>query len=293
VRPRQWLKIVPVLTAPLLTASATLASRGTALGVTLLAFLFASSAVYVLNDLLDRESDRLHPVKRRRPLASGAVSVPGAVVLLVVLLVCTAGLLAVAPPRIELVVGCYLLLNLGYCLRLKHQPLVDVSVVASGFVLRVLAGTIAAGLPLRPFLLICVYCACVALSLGKRRHELVVLAGELPGEGGTSALHRPVLGTYSVPFLDNVVALNLVTALVTYVAFVWLSLERSGPLVAVLTFPFAAYTVYRYLQLLMVDESGGDPVQDLAGDRCLRINLALWAALLIPMSVIDPMVNLA
>ncbi|WP_406312261.1 UbiA prenyltransferase family protein [Streptomyces sp. NBC_00114] len=243
------------------------------IGLTLLAFLSASSAVYVLNDLRDCEADRLHPVKRLRPLASGRVSVRGALAVLTALLLATVGLLIAVPPLGALVLGGYVVMNIWYTLALKHQPLVDVSVVAAGFVLRVLAGALAAGLTIQPLLLICVYCASVALSLGKRRHELAGL--KVTGEK-----HRPALSAYTVPFLDHMVVLNLVAALICYVATMWQLNAPYGKVGAALSFPFAAFHVTRYLQMLIVERSGGDPVEDLMRDRQMRLNLGLWTAVL-------------
>jgi 4-hydroxybenzoate polyprenyltransferase len=277
LRPKHWLKGGLVLLAPIVTAPLSLPKYGAALGLTLLSFLAASSTIYVLNDLRDRHADRLHPVKRLRPLASGRVSPATAIAVLVLMALTTAGSLLFVPPLAAVVVAVYVLVNLWYCLALKHQPLVDVSVVAGGFVLRVLAGTVAAGLAFQPFLLICVYCACVALSLGKRRHELA----------SSDGLHRPALAAYSVPFLDHVVVVNLVTALVGYVAFLWGLRPPYGTLLAVITFPFATFCVYRYLQMIMVERGGGDPVDDLIGDGPMRVSLGLWTAVLVPVLIVS------
>lgn len=277
LRPHQWVKGLVVLVAPLVMAPVAAAGHAVALGLTLLSFLAASSGIYILNDLRDRELDRQHPTKRLRPIPSGAVRPGVAVAVLVVVAMVTAALLATVRPSVALVVVGYVVLNVWYCLALKHQPLVDVSVVAGGFVLRVLAGTLAAGLAVSPPLLISVYGAAVALALGKRRHELV----RLSAEGGPAGQHRPTLATYSLPFLDLVVVVNLVAALVGYVAFMWLHSPPYGPIPAVLTFPFAAYAIFRYLQLLMIDESGGDPVLDLARDRPSLVNLGLWASVVV------------
>lgn len=278
LRPRQWVKGVLVLLAPLASAPAVAAARAVPLALTLLAFLAAPSAVYIFNDLRDRARDRLHPVKRRRPLASGRVSAGAAIALLCALLAGIGALAVVLPPVVGLVIGLYLVVNLWYCLALKHQPLVDVSIVAAGFVMRVLAGTLAVGLPVEPTLLIAVYCACLALSLGKRRHELAALSAG----NGDAAHHRPALKAYSVQFLDYVLVVNLGAALVGYVAFVWLLTPPYGPLPAALTFPFAAFSVYRYLQMVTVERAGGDPVEDLVRDRSFLVNLGLWALVLVP-----------
>jgi 4-hydroxybenzoate polyprenyltransferase len=269
LRPRHWIKSVLVLVIPVTAGLPHLAT----IGLTLLAFLSASSAVYVLNDLRDRAADRLHPVKRLRPIASGHVGVRGAQAVLTVLLLATAGLLLTVPPLAALVLGSYIAMNIWYTLTLKHQPLVDVSVVAVGFVLRVLAGALAAGLDIQPLLLICVYCASVALSLGKRRHELA--DPQMTGEK-----HRPALSAYTVPFLDHVVVLNLVAALVCYVATMWQLEAPYGKAGAALSFPFAAFHVTRYLQMLIVERSGGDPVEDLVRDRQMRLNFGLWLTVL-------------
>lgn len=277
LRPKHWLKGGLVLLVPIVVAPLSLVEHGIAIGLTLLAFLAAASTIYVLNDLRDRDADRLHPVKRLRPLASGRVSTPTAVALLVVTALVTATAMLLIPPLAAAVVAGYLVVNVWYCFALKHQPLVDVSVVAGGFVLRVLAGAAAAGLEVQPFLLICVYCACVALSLGKRRHELASSAG----------VHRPALAAYSIPFLDSVVVVNLVIALVGYVAFMWTLRPPYGAVLAVITFPFATFTVYRYLQMVMVERGGGDPVDDLVGDRAMRVSLGLWTAVLLPVLIVS------
>ncbi|MEU6020721.1 UbiA prenyltransferase family protein [Micromonospora sp. NPDC048871] len=276
LRPRQWLKGVLVLMAPLVASPEAAVTQVMPLLGTLLAFLAASSAVYIFNDLRDRERDRLHPVKRNRPLASGLVSTSAALTLLFLLLAGTAALLMLLPILVGVIVAGYLAINLWYCLALKHQPLVDVSVVSVGFVLRVLAGTIAVGIAVQPALLIGVYCACLALSLGKRRHELAALSAA----GGEAGDHRPALRSYSVPFLDQVVLVNLVAALVGYVAFIWAQTPPYGPVTAGLTFPFAAFAVHRYLQMIAMGGSGGDPVEDLFRDRAMVVNVGLWAAVL-------------
>ncbi len=273
LRPRHWIKNVLVLVVPITAGPQAAIPHLAPIGLTLLAFLSASSAVYVLNDLRDCEADRLHPVKRLRPLASGHVGVRGALALLAALLLATVGLLITVPRLGALVLGGYVVMNIWYTLALKHQPLVDVSVVAAGFVLRVLAGALAAGLTIQPLLLICVYCASLALSLGKRRHELADL--NVAGEK-----HRPALSAYTVPFLDHVVALNLVAALMCYVATMWQLEAPYGKVGAALSFPFAAFHVTRYLQMLIVERTGGDPVEDLLKDRQMRLNLGLWTAVL-------------
>jgi decaprenyl-phosphate phosphoribosyltransferase len=276
LRPRQWLKNGLVLLAPMLVDPAAVLRYSIPIALTLLAFTAAAAGVYVFNDLRDRERDRVHPVKRHRPLASKSVSVRAAIVLLALLEICTLAMTLRLPPLVGLVIAVYTVMNLWYCISLKHQALVDVCVVSTGFVLRALAGFLAAGVYPRFSLFICIYSTCLALSLGKRRHELA------RAQDDPNALwHRPALASYSVQFLDQAVVLTLVSALAGYVAFVWLDVRPSGELAAALTFPFAVFAVCRYLQMLTVQRGGGDPVRDLAKDRKTLVTCALWVAALV------------
>jgi decaprenyl-phosphate phosphoribosyltransferase len=275
LRPRQWVKNAFVLVVPLAADPAALLRHlGPALAA-VLAFTAASAAVYVLNDWLDRERDRLHPVKRHRPLAGGAVGGPGALLL-------GSGALAVAvlgaalsAPAVRLVLVAYLLLTLAYCLVLKNLPLVDVSVVALGFVLRAVAGCLAVAAPFNPALIICVYCSCLLLSLGKRRHELAAA-----GRAGRSAAHRPALAGYSVPLLDQLMAVLLAATLTSYVLFVLSGPPPYAPVLAVTTVPFAIFALCRYAHLLAQHAAGGEPSRDVFADRPLVINAGLWLACL-------------
>ncbi|WP_051713068.1 UbiA prenyltransferase family protein [Actinoalloteichus caeruleus] len=276
VRPKQWVKNVVVVLPPLLTAPAAVLPGLWPLLATVLAFVAASSTVYVLNDLRDREADRLHPVKRNRPLASGRVSTATAWFLIAA--GCAAMVLwsLVLPWAVSLVIGGYLALNLAYCLVLKNRPLVDVSVVATGFVLRAVAGSLAVGAAIDPWLMICVYCACLLLAVGKRRHELTLV------ERDPAALaHRPTLASYSVTFLDHVIVVTLAAALLSYANFVGFGPTAAASALVVLTFPLAAFAVFRYLQLVTVRRTGGDPGSDLFRDVPTVVNAGLWLAVLV------------
>jgi decaprenyl-phosphate phosphoribosyltransferase len=276
VRPRQWLKNGLVLLAPLLVDPAAVTRHFIPLTLTLLAFTAAAAGVYVFNDLRDRERDRVHPVKRHRPLASEKISVRAAIILLALLEIYTLAVMLRLPAFVSLVIAIYTVMNVWYCIALKHEALVDVCVVSTGFVLRALAGFLAAGVHPHFSLFICVYSTCLALSLGKRRHELARVQDD-----PNALWHRPALASYSVQFMDQAIVLTLVSALASYIAFVWLDMRPSGELTAALTFPFAVFAVCRYLQILTVQRGGGDPVRDLATDRKTLVTCALWAAALV------------
>ncbi|MBB0231891.1 prenyltransferase [Streptomyces calidiresistens] len=271
LRPRQWVKNVFVLLAPLAVAPAALGERpGEALAA-LVAFIAASASVYVLNDWLDRHRDRAHPRKRHRPLADGRIGPAGALALGAACLAVLASTAALLPAGARYAVVGYLALNLLYCLALKHLALVDISVVATGFVLRAVAGCLAVAAPLDAALLICVYCVCLLLSLGKRRHELA--AAERAGRG---VAHRPALAGYSLPLLDQLMVVLVTASLIGYELHL-LSLDHpNAAALAVVTAPFTVFALCRYLQLVTVERGGGEPGRDVLRDRPLVVNAALW-----------------
>ncbi|MFF7653796.1 UbiA prenyltransferase family protein [Streptomyces sp. NPDC007983] len=275
LRPHQWVKNVFVLIVPLAVDPAMLARHIAWALATVVAFTAASGAVYVLNDWLDREQDRLHPVKRHRPLASGQVGPLGALLLGAGCLAMTATAGALLPPAVRVVIAGYVVLNLAYCLALKHYPLVDVSLVAVGFVLRAVAGCLAVGAPFNPTLTICVYCTCLLMSIGKRRHELVT--ANLRGQ---AAAQRPALAGYSVPLLDQLIAVLLAATLMSYELYVLSAPHPHAAVLAVVTVPFAIFALCRYMQLLSVHRSGGEPGRDVLTDAPLVINAVLWLACL-------------
>lgn len=276
LRPRQWVKNGLVVVAPLAIAPGALADGACQMTAVFTAFTAAAGSVYVLNDWLDRDRDRLHPEKRHRPLASGRIGGAGALLLAVVCLAVLAVCLLLVPPAAAGLVGTYLVINLAYCLQLKHQPLVDVSIVALGFALRVAAGSAAAQVTYSSDLLICVYCACLLLSLGKRRHELARQAAT-----GEAQRHRPALQHYSVGLLDSLMMVMLATAVTSYALFTQAGLVSRHPLLATLTLPFAVFAGARYLQLVVVHDTGGEPGRDLSRDRAMVLNAALWLGLLV------------
>ncbi|MQY09976.1 Protoheme IX farnesyltransferase [Streptomyces sp. RB5] len=271
LRPRQWVKNLFVLVIPLAVHPAALLHHITPALATLVTFTAASATVYVVNDWLDREQDRLHPVKRHRPLASGRVGPFGALLLgtgcLTVLVVLGARL----PPAVQAVTAAYLMLNVAYCLALKNYPLVDVSVIAIGFALRALAGCLAVSAPFNPPLIISVYCACLLMALGKRRHELV--AAELREQ---AAAQRPALTGYSVPLLDQLMVLLLAASLISYELFVLAAPHPHAAVTAVVTMPLAIFALCRYLQLIAMRRVSEEPGRDVLTDIPLVINAVLW-----------------
>ncbi|MEU8650727.1 UbiA prenyltransferase family protein [Streptomyces sp. NPDC048737] len=268
-RPYQWAKNPVVIALP-----AVLLHRGTAqaalavLAATAL-FTLASIAVYVLNDILDRERDRLNPAKSHRPLASGELSPGAAWTYLAVVCAALAAGVALASVERAWPVLVYLALNLAYSYRLKHVSLVDAFVVAVGFVLRAVQGYLALGARPSSWLLLTVLTGCLLLALGKRRRELLDVGGE----------HRPALAGYSVQFIDYLTLVSATLSAVALGIYLTAAPDESPEATALvfLTLGTSVFAVCRYLQLLLVGGGGADPVRTLFRDRLMVGCGLVWA----------------
>jgi len=280
LRPGQWAKNVFVLTPALFAGR--LGDPDTALRVALAVAVFccASSAVYLLNDVLDREADRVHPKKRKRPIAAGELSVGvalGVGALLAAGSLVGAGL-ALADGSVVAVIGIYLAIQALYSWRLKHLVVVDVLCIASGFVLRLLAGGFAADVAQSRWILACTIFVSLFLALCKRRHEVVSL-------GDDAGLHRPSLHQYSAAFLDQTISALTAATLVGYTLYTVddrtarvhgfdMTGDSLPPLL--ITVPFVVYGLFRYLYLVQRGDGGGSPTATLLRDPPSVVNGALY-----------------
>ena len=235
-------------------------------------FCALSGVVYLVNDLADRESDRRHPLKARRPIASGVLPVPvatGAALAIGAAAVVAAYLIG---PGFAAVAAAYLVLQMLYSGPLKHIIIIDVLTIAIGFVLRAAGGAVAVHVQMSHWLFVCTILLALFLALAKRRHEIVLLAG-----GATS--HRPILGEYSPYLLDQMIGVVTASTLIAYV-FYTISPEtqaKFGTPWLGLTIPFPLYGIFRYLYLVHQREGGGSPADLLQTDRPLLVCVALWA----------------
>ncbi len=239
-------------------------------------FCGLSGAVYVINDVADMEKDRLHPVKRLRPIASGDLSKPAAVAIAVLLLASSlAAAFALARP-FGLVATGYGALLIVYSFWLKYLVIVDVLTVAVGFVLRAVAGAEAVDVDISGWLIICTILIALFLALGKRRHEYLSLRG-------AAADHRPILAEYSEGFLDQMIAVVTASTAMAYALYtMWPeTVAKFHTRLLPLTFPFVLYGIFRYLYLLYHLDLGGNPSDLLLSDRALLLNTLLWMATLI------------
>jgi 4-hydroxybenzoate polyprenyltransferase len=273
LRPRQWTKNLGVY-APLLFAKAVFVP-GAALHATfaVLSFCLISSGVYVMNDWVDRERDRQHPEKRHRPIASGLISGPVAAAM--VAGCWAAGFALALAARFEfaaLVLG-YVGLQVAYTLVLKHLVIVDVCAIAAGFVVRVVGGGVAIDVPVSNWLFLCTLLLAVFLGFAKRRHELTSLQAE-------AASHRANLSEYSLPMLDQMIAVVAAACLVAYGIYSVSpeTIAHVGSDRMKYTVPFVMYGFFRYLFLVHRRGAGGSPERVLLSDPALLADVGLFAA---------------
>jgi len=273
LRPHQWIKNGFVFAALVFARRLTDTGAGLRSLLVFAAFCALASAVYLVNDVADLERDRIHPEKRLRPIASGAVSTRWA--LLAALLLAPAGLAAAYSLNLAtgLALTTYAALNLAYTLRLKHAVLLDVFIIALGFLLRVTSGAFAIEVAISPWLLICTFFIALFLAFCKRRHELESL-------GGDAESHRGILAQYSTPFLDKMVSALASMTVMSYALYTIdpRVIARLGTDALVATVPIVLYGVFRYLYLVHIRQMGGSPTEIVLTDRGMQLVILLWLA---------------
>jgi len=272
LRPHQWTKNLVLFAA--LAFSKHLFEAGPLVRAVVAFALFCglSGAVYLLNDVADRERDRMHPLKRLRPVASGALSPRTAVGLAALIgFGCLALSFTLGVPFAACAV-LYLGLNLLYSFSLKEVVILDVLAISMGFVLRAVAGAVAIGVLISDWLLICTILLALFLTLSKRRHELTSLSG-------TAVSHRPTLQEYSPYLLDQMIAVVTASCVTSYAFYTTAQETRDKFQTDRLawTLPFVLYGIFRYLYLVHRKEQGGSPTDVLLTDRPLLVAVALWA----------------
>ena len=270
MRPRQWTKnvfvFVPLFFDRKLTDPESLLRTLAAFVL----FCLMSSAVYLMNDLVDIEKDRQHPKKKNRPLPAGELS--PAVAALAAVVFALGSLLAgyYLTPNLALILLIYLLLQIAYTLWLKNIVLVDVLVVSSGFILRIAAGVAVIDVErFSPWLYVFSGFLALFLVLGKRRHELVLLGDE-------GASHRSILSEYNIDLIDRMLGIVTTGAVVAYSLYTFLAEGLPANHAMMLTIPFVLYAIFRWLYLIHVRHEGGAPEDIVLRDRPLQLDIVLW-----------------
>ncbi len=289
MRPRQWTKNFAVFIGIVFAQRLFNPPEIVRAALAFFIFCLISSCIYLLNDLLDLERDRQHPVKRRRPLAAGRLPIPWAITSVGILLLVCAGLTSLlytlpitgkdifahlggANLLFTLIITAYLFIMTLYSLRLKHIVLIDVFTIASGFVLRIIAGVVVIPVYISPWLYLVASFLALFLALGKRRHELVLLQDQ-------AHYHRQILKEYSVAMLDQMITITTTATLISYSLY---TIEGpTGDHRLIITIPFVVYGMFRYLYLVYIRMEGGSPEEVLLRDRHMFGTVLLCVVLII------------
>jgi 4-hydroxybenzoate polyprenyltransferase len=272
MRPRQWPKNAVVLAAVVFDRQLSLHNPAPLLRsiAGLVLFCFLSSSVYIINDLMDIEADRAHPVKCKRPIASGKLPVPIAITAAVVLVFITFLASYFLSPWFLAIAVIYFLENLAYSIWLKHIPLIDVLMIALGFVLRVGGGVMIIHVQrFSPWLYVVMTLGALYIGFGKRRAELTLLADNAQS-------HRRVLNGYNLAFLDQLITIVSSCTILSYSFYTFSAPNLPNNHAMMLTVPFVLYGVFRYLYLIQIKQAGGAPEDLLMTDHPLQITILLW-----------------
>jgi 4-hydroxybenzoate polyprenyltransferase len=236
-------------------------------------FCLISGAAYILNDLKDLEEDKLHPLKSKRPLASGRLNKSQALFtffFLVIISLIGAFLINIS---FFIALGVYLVLQFSYSFWLKHVVILDVFLIAAGFFIRVIAGGLVIEVQISPWLIICTILLALFLALSKRRHELVLL-------NASAEIHRPILKEYNPHLLDQMIAVVTASTVISYCLYTISSetIDKFGTKNLIFTVPFVLYGIFRYLYLVHQKKEGGSPEVLVIKDKPLLIDIFLWIA---------------
>src|SRR5690606_14290279 len=273
MRPKQWIKNVLVLAAPFASGDLVRFDLALNLGIAFVAFSLAASGVYLVNDVNDVAADRAHPTKRKRPIAAGIVAPGLALAVAVVLLAAALALAALATVELAIVLGAYVAVQLAYCFWLKHQAVLDICIVASGFLLRAIAGGAAAGIALSQWFLLVAGFGSLFMVAGKRYAEMMLAER-------TGAKIRKSLESYSASYLRFVWALSATVLITTYSLWAFdIGLVQHSRMWSVISIAPFVIAVLRYA--VDVDAgNGGEPDEIALGDRVLQVLAVLWVGTL-------------
>lgn len=272
LRPKQWTKNIFIFAALLFDGQL---FQFTELKRTLAGFVLLcliSSTVYIINDLADIERDRQHPRKQHRPIASGRLPVSIARIATLILILVTVPLSFFLNQNFGIVIVIYLVQNLLYSFWLKHIPIIDVFVIATGFLLRVAAGIMLISVErFSPWMYVCTTLIALFIGFGKRRAELQLLMANAQN-------HRKVLEGYSIPLLDQFITIVSASTIISYSLYTFSAVNLPDNHLMMLTIPFVLYGIFRYLYLIQVKEEGGAPDELILTDLPLLITIILFGA---------------
>ncbi len=274
LRPKQWTKNLLVFAALIFTIPDITVNMVYAAVAGFILFSFVSGAVYILNDFVDLELDRQHPTKKNRPMASGDLPP--------VIAICAGSILLLASlvtsyylsTWFGLILTIYFVLNVAYSFYLKNVVIIDVMVIATGFVLRAAGGAYVIDVPMTPWFIICTMLLALFLAISKRRHELTLVEQV----GGAEGDYRKVLNSYSTRLLDEMNSIVTTATIISYALFTFTS---GHTLNLMWTIPLVIYGIFRYLYLIHIENKGGQPDEILLQDKPILITVLLYTVLLV------------
>lgn len=271
LRPSQWIKNVFVLAPLLMTPSALDQTRLRLTLLGIVAFCLMSSATYVLNDWRDRETDRMHPDKRHRPMAAGIIGWGSGMTLMMGLGLSGLALSFTLSVSFALITAGYFALMTAYSFKLKHVAILDIMILSAGFILRLEGGALLSGITLSVWIILCTWLLALFLAVAKRRDDLV---------RGLDENHRGSLDGYTVEFIDKAMGIMTAALFICYTIYTVDKdvMERLGTAHLYLTTPFVLAGILRYLQITMVEKRSGSPTDIALGDSFLLVTLGGWAA---------------
>ena len=273
-RPTHWIKNLFVFLPVFFGGGLLNTSEAVSAALTFLSFSLAASAIYCLNDIIDVNADRAHPVKCKRPIASGAITIPqayGMMALSMLVAIVLMFLLPAGQTKTIFVIVAYFLINVAYCLRLKDYAIIDVCIIASGFVLRILAGGYATGVQLSKWIVLMTFLLTLFLAFAKRRDDVLRMntTGQAP---------RANTSRYNLTFINQAITITAGVMLVCYVMYTVSPeiIAQFGTDKLYLTSILVILAILRYLQISFVDEKSGDPVKVALSDRATQLILLAW-----------------
>ncbi len=273
MRPHQYIKngfiFLPLFFASQITNTALFLNAT----IAFLAFSLTASAIYILNDYHDIEEDRQHPKKKNRPLASGAITKPQAIFFMLVLAIAGTALMAAVSYSATSILLAYVIMNIAYSFHFKHVAIIDVTIIAIGFVLRLFVGSIATDIPLSMWIVIMTFLLALFMALAKRRDDVLIYMD-------TGKRMRKVIDGYNLQFLDTAMAIMASVVIVAYTIYTTSSevIERVQSDHLYLTALFVIVGIMRYLQITFVEQNSGSPTRIALADRFIQLTLIGWAA---------------
>lgn len=269
-----WMKNIFVILPVFFGGAILNTTQAIAAALTFMSFSLAASAIYCLNDIIDVDADRAHDVKRHRPIASGAINIPQAYGMMAISLLASIALMLLLPEgqtNTIIVIISYFLLNVAYCLRLKEYAIIDVCIVASGFVLRILAGGYATGVQLSKWIVLMTFLLTLFLAFAKRRDDVLKM-------NETGRAPRKNTSRYNLTFINQAITITGTVMLVCYIMYTVSPeiIAQFGTDKLYLTSILVILALLRYLQIAFVDEKSGDPVKVVLSDSATQLILLAW-----------------